>query len=183
MPARSLRVLNPSGRPSGAEGCPVRIEARVMTTAYHAKYYAHQLTRRSSASDVGRRSMSLFDACVDLNPHQIEAALFALRSPLSEGVILADEVRLGKTIEAGFVLCQAWAERRRRLLVICPPRSASIGVWSWTRSSTCRVRSSTLGRIGSPNATATQDRSSNRRASSSRPITPTECAARRLGAC
>jgi len=67
-----------------------------------------------------RLSMSLFDAAVDLNPHQIEAALFALQSPLSKGVILADEVGLGKTIEAGIVLCQFWAERKRRLLVICP---------------------------------------------------------------
>lgn len=65
-------------------------------------------------------SMSLFDAAVDLNPHQIEAALFALQSPLSKGVVLADEVGLGKTIEAGIVLCQFWAERRRRLLVLCP---------------------------------------------------------------
>lgn len=64
--------------------------------------------------------MSLFDASVDLNPHQIEAALFALQSPLSKGVILADEVGLGKTIEAGIVLCQYWAERKRRLLVIGP---------------------------------------------------------------
>jgi len=67
-----------------------------------------------------RLSMSLFDAAVDLNPHQIEAALFALESPLSKGVILADEVGLGKTIEAGIVLCQFWAERKRRLLVLCP---------------------------------------------------------------
>jgi hypothetical protein len=43
-----------------------------------------------------------------------------LQSPLSKGVILADEVGLGKTIEAGIVLCQFWAERKRRLLVICP---------------------------------------------------------------
>ena len=64
--------------------------------------------------------MSLFDAAVDLNPHQIEAALFALQSPLSKGVILADEVGLGKTIRAGIVLCQFWAERKRRLLVLCP---------------------------------------------------------------
>ena len=68
--------------------------------------------------------MSLFDAAVDLNPHQIEAALFALQSPLSKGVILADEVGLGKTIEAGIVLCQFWAERKRRLLVICPASTA-----------------------------------------------------------
>ena len=88
-------------------------------TAYHAKFYAHDLTRRASTG-LDRLSMSLFDAAVDLNPHQIEAALFALESPLSKGVLLADEVGLGKTIEAGIVLCQFWAERKRRLLVICP---------------------------------------------------------------
>ena len=91
-----------------------------MTSAYHAKYFAHELTRRRSSESADRLSMSLFDACVDLNPHQIEAALFSLRSPLSKGALLADEVGLGKTIEAGLVLCQYWAERRRRLLVICP---------------------------------------------------------------
>ena len=91
-----------------------------MSTAYHARYFAHELTRRHPPDGVDRLSMSLFDACVDLNPHQIDAALFALRSPLSKGVVLADEVGLGKTIEAGLVLCQFWAERRRRLLVVCP---------------------------------------------------------------
>jgi superfamily II DNA or RNA helicase len=90
-----------------------------MSTAYHAKYFACELTRIGGAG-VERLSRSLFDACVDLNPHQIEAALFAFRSPVSKGVLLADEVGLGKTIEAGLVLCQLWAERRRRLLVICP---------------------------------------------------------------
>lgn len=88
-------------------------------TPHHAKYFAHDLTRRA-VSGMDRLSMSLFDAAVDLNPHQIEAALFALQSPLSKGVILADEVGLGKTIEAGIVLCQYWAERKRKLLVICP---------------------------------------------------------------
>lgn len=90
-----------------------------MITSYHAKYFAYDLTRRSPEG-LDRLSMSLFDAAVDLNPHQIEAALFALQSPLSKGVILADEVGLGKTIEAGIVLCQFWAERKRRLLVLCP---------------------------------------------------------------
>jgi SNF2 family DNA or RNA helicase len=91
----------------------------VSLTPHHAKYYAYDLTRRA-VSGMDRLSMALFDASVDLNPHQIEAALFALQNPLSKGVILADEVGLGKTIEAGIVLCQYWAERRRRLLVICP---------------------------------------------------------------
>ncbi len=88
-------------------------------TPHQAKYYAYALTRRA-ASGMDRLSMALFDASVDLNPHQIEAALFALQSPLSKGVILADEVGLGKTIEAGIVLCQFWAERKRCLVVICP---------------------------------------------------------------
>jgi len=90
------------------------------TTAYHARYFAHDLTLRKPAADADRLSTSLFNATVDLNPHQIDAALFALKSPLSKGVILADEVGLGKTIEAALVLCQLWAERRRRLLVVCP---------------------------------------------------------------
>lgn len=91
-----------------------------MSTVYHAKYFAHELTRQSSKDGVEKLSRSLFDASVDLNPHQIEAALFAFRSPLSKGVVLADEVGLGKTIEAGLVLCQKWAERKRKLLIICP---------------------------------------------------------------
>jgi SNF2 family DNA or RNA helicase len=86
-------------------------------TNYHAKYFAYDLTRRAPGG-LDRLSMSLFDATVDLNPHQIEAALFALNSPLSKGVILADEVGLGKTIEAGIVLCQFWAERKRRILIL-----------------------------------------------------------------
>jgi len=89
-------------------------------TPHHARYFAHDLTLQRAFWDDDRLARSLFDAAVVLNPHQIEAALFAMRSPLGEGVLLADEVGLGKTIEAGLVLCQAWAERRRHLLVICP---------------------------------------------------------------
>ena len=92
-----------------------------MSTPFHAKYFAHALTLQHPKSDgIHGLSMALFNATVDLNPHQIDAALFALRSPLSQGVILADEVGLGKTIEAGLVLCQYWAERKRKLLIICP---------------------------------------------------------------
>ena len=90
-----------------------------MITNFHAKYYALELMR-SGGAGVDRLGRALFDACVDLNPHQIEAALFALRSPISKGVLLADEVGLGKTIEAGLVLCQYWAERRRNILVVSP---------------------------------------------------------------
>jgi superfamily II DNA/RNA helicase len=89
-------------------------------TSYHAKFYAHELTRQLPANDIGKLTASLQDAQVDLNPHQVEAALFAFKSPLSKGAVLADEVGLGKTIEAGIILSQQWAERKRRLLIICP---------------------------------------------------------------
>lgn len=89
-------------------------------TNHQAKYYAHELTIRHASGGVDSLSQSLFDASVDLNPHQINAALFALNNPLSQGVVLADEVGLGKTIEAGLVISQCWAERRRKLLIICP---------------------------------------------------------------
>ncbi len=96
-----------------------RIKGPPMISNHHAKYYAYQL-HRTGGEGTDRLGRALFDAAVDLNPHQIEAALFALRSPLSQGCLLADEVGLGKTIEAGIVLCQYWAERKRRLLIICP---------------------------------------------------------------
>ena len=89
-------------------------------TPYHAKYFAHFLTRRLPANNLDKLTASLHDAQVDLTPHQIDAALFAFKSPLSNGAILADEVGLGKTIEAGIILSQHWAERKRRLLIICP---------------------------------------------------------------
>lgn len=52
------------------------------------------------------------DAQVELNPHQVEAALFAVKSPYSKGAVLADEVGLGKTIEASILLSQQWAEKK-----------------------------------------------------------------------
>lgn len=87
---------------------------------HQACYYAHELTRLGAVGEMDRLSTTLFDSKVDLNPHQVEAALFAIANPLQKGVILADEVGLGKTIEAGLVLCQRWAERRRRLIVVSP---------------------------------------------------------------
>ena len=59
------------------------LHATVTTTAYHAKLFAHDLTRRSADDGTDRLSSALSDAQVDLNPHQIEAALFALRNPFS----------------------------------------------------------------------------------------------------
>ncbi len=89
-------------------------------TEYHAKYYAHELTKTGPSNETNRLASAMFDAQVELNPHQVDAALFAFQSPLSKGVILADEVGLGKTIEAGLVIAQKWAERKKRILIVVP---------------------------------------------------------------
>lgn len=89
-------------------------------TPYQAKYYANLLTSRSVGDRLESLSQSLLSAAVDINPHQVEAALFAFRSPLSKGVVLADEVGLGKTIEAGLVIGQYWASGKRKIIVVCP---------------------------------------------------------------
>jgi len=89
-------------------------------TDYHAKYFAYELTKRCPSDSLEKLANAVAGAQVDLNPHQVDAALFAFRSPLSKGALLADEVGLGKTIEAGLVLSQIWAERKRCILVIVP---------------------------------------------------------------
>lgn len=89
-------------------------------SAPQAKYFAHWLTRSLPSDSLAKLTASLQDAQVDLTPHQIDAALFAFKSPLSKGAILADEVGLGKTIEAGIILSQFWSEHRRHLLIIAP---------------------------------------------------------------
>jgi ERCC4-related helicase len=89
-------------------------------TPYQSQYVAWLLSRRVNADSADLLATTLVDAQIDLNPHQVEAALFAFHSPLSKGVILADEVGLGKTIEAGLVIAQRWAERKRRILIVVP---------------------------------------------------------------
>lgn len=94
--------------------------AKPLLTPLQSQYYAWLLTRRMAGDTVESLGPTLVDSQVDLNPHQVEAALFACRNPLSKGVILADEVGLGKTIEAGLVISQRWAERKRKILIIVP---------------------------------------------------------------
>jgi len=89
-----------------------------MYTRYQSGYIAHALSLEGIAEEA--LTQTIASAKVDMNPHQVDAALFALASPLSHGVILADEVGLGKTIEASLVLAQKWAEHKRRLLLVVP---------------------------------------------------------------
>jgi ERCC4-related helicase len=92
----------------------------MQTTDYQAKYFAYDLTRRCAPDSAEKLAGVVAGAQVDLNPHQVDAALFAFASPLSKGALLADEVGLGKTIEAGLVISQRWAERKRSILIITP---------------------------------------------------------------
>lgn len=92
----------------------------MLLTPYQTQYYAWQLTRHAASNSLESLAPTLVNAQIDINPHQVAAALFAYENPLSKGVILADEVGLGKTIEAGLVIAQRWAERKRRILIIVP---------------------------------------------------------------
>ena len=98
----------------------VKTKQNEMITRYHAKYYAQLLSQKSVGDNLQNLSQSLLNSAVDINPHQIDAALFAFKSPLSKGVVLADEVGLGKTIEAGLVLCQMWSTGKRKIIIVCP---------------------------------------------------------------
>lgn len=89
-----------------------------MFTHYQSLYFAHWLTLTGRIES--QISRAIASARVDMNPHQVEAACFALKSPLARGVLLADEVGLGKTIEASLVMAQKWAEKKRNILLVAP---------------------------------------------------------------
>ena len=87
-------------------------------TDFHSKFQATSLQLAGSQENSLTRTLT--SARVEMNPHQVNAALFALKSPFSKGALLADEVGLGKTIEAGLVISQRIAEGKRRILLIVP---------------------------------------------------------------
>lgn len=89
-----------------------------MFTDFHSKFHATSLQLAGSQENSLTRTLT--SARVEMNPHQVNAALFALKSPFSKGALLADEVGLGKTIEAGLVISQRIAEGKRRILLIVP---------------------------------------------------------------
>ncbi len=88
-------------------------------TPFHERLLSEELTLRSSDSHQ-RMAHALSEAKVDLNPHQVEAASFALDSLSRGGCMLADEVGLGKTIEAGLAIGQLIAEGKTRILILAP---------------------------------------------------------------
>lgn len=91
-----------------------------MLTEYHSKDLASDLVRRRSSDSRDKLAVTVACAQVDMNPHQVDAALFAFASPLSNGALLADEVGLGKTIGVGLVVSQSWAEGKTAGVDIAP---------------------------------------------------------------
>ena len=88
-------------------------------TPFHQRVLAETLTLEGGEGKK-RVTRALTTARVDLNPHQVEAATFALDALTRGGGMLADEVGLGKTIEAGIVVAQLWAEEKKRILILTP---------------------------------------------------------------
>ena len=93
----------------------------------HRRYYAEDLVRQHRAGERRRQVSSQRRGRVDPNPHQIDAVMFALRRIPEGGCILADEVGLGKTIEAGLVIAQLLAEGATRILIVVP--RPLVGQW------------------------------------------------------
>lgn len=91
-----------------------------MTNIFLQRYLAEKLSLKKMAGNIARLSSTLAKPSIQLNPYQIHASMYAFDSPLQRGAILADEVGLGKTIEAGITVSQLWAEGKRRILIICP---------------------------------------------------------------
>lgn len=91
-----------------------------MEQLFKGKWYLNLIRNKKFGSNVDRIGLTLFNSKIKLTPHQIKASLFAFKSPINKGVILADEVGLGKTIEAGIVIAQLWYEKKSRILIIAP---------------------------------------------------------------
>src|ERR1700679_1229436 len=95
--------------------------------AFNQRILAEDLVRIRRPDDRERYAAAQRQARIDPNPHQIDAVIFALRRLREGGCILADEVGLGKTIEAGLVIAQRRAEGAQRILLIVP--KSLIGQW------------------------------------------------------
>src|SRR3984885_16128020 len=95
--------------------------------AFNQLTLVQDVVRVRRPDDRERYAAAQRQARIDPNPHQIDAVIFALRRLREGGCILADEVGLGKTIEAGLVLAQSLAEGAKRVLLIVP--KSLIGQW------------------------------------------------------
>lgn len=62
----------------------------------------------------------LLNAHIDPNPHQVNAFCAAVQALKTGGIILADEVGLGKTIEAGLIINYVISTGARKIMIVLP---------------------------------------------------------------
>lgn len=86
------------------------------------------MVRLRRADEHQRYASSQRQGRIDPNPHQIDAVIFALKRIPEGGCILADEVGLGKTIEAGLVIAQLRAEGAASRVLLVVPKPL-LGQW------------------------------------------------------
>ena len=126
-PRRARRPASALDPPSQA--CDA---ATVTAAAIHPvtrRLYAEELVRMRRADEQQRYVASQRAGRIDANPHQVDAVIFALQRIREGGCILADEVGLGKTIEAGLVIAQLRAEGAGRRILLITPKPL-LGQWS-----------------------------------------------------
>jgi adenine-specific DNA-methyltransferase len=98
-----------------------------MSHPIHRRLLAEQLLGLRRSTEGRRYASAQRSGRIDANPHQVDAVIFALGRVREGGCILADEVGLGKTIEAGLVMAQLRAEGAQRILLVSP--KALLGQW------------------------------------------------------
>jgi hypothetical protein len=98
-----------------------------MSHPIHRRLLAERLLGLRRSTEGRRYASAQRSGRIDPNPHQVDAVIFALGRVRDGGCILADEVGLGKTIEAGLVMAQLRAEGATRILLVAP--KALVGQW------------------------------------------------------
>ena len=93
----------------------------MISTVSQAKYLAHRLTKESKFGEIEKLIPVYLKSGIEIYPHQIAAAYFAVSNPFSKGFILCDEVGLGKAIEAMLVIAQYYYSGRNKIAVVVPP--------------------------------------------------------------
>jgi superfamily II DNA or RNA helicase len=121
LPAR-LAALGPSevSEPSGAEVRDAQSAATSDATPPDLRRIVWSYIGRAATLSEGGERVGEATCAVQPWPHQIRAfeRLYASDAPR---LLIADEVGLGKTIQAGMLLRQAWlAGRARRILILTP---------------------------------------------------------------
>ncbi len=116
----------------------------------HQRLLIEELLRKRRSDDAERFAEVFRRSTVDPNPHQIEAAIFALQRLPEGGAMLCDEVGLGKTIEAGLVITEYRAQGKANVLIIVPLSLA--GQWQVELQDLFSLRSTVVGAANMPDS-------------------------------